>query len=166
MRRSSSRIIRSLLGGVLTFAMCSTGAALAAQPEGDSPCKVTITMPQAGDRVGKDGRVRGTATIPGGTYLWVLAHMMDLSAEWWPQGGRPAVIESDGKWVIIAAYGESQDVQQPFEVAAVVVDANTNDRLRQWVAEGRKTNSYPPIDFPSVVQGCVPVRVVVTKTAH
>jgi hypothetical protein len=129
-------------------------------------CEVKITTPQPGDKVGKSGRVRGTAKIPNGTYLWVLAHMKDLVAEWWPQGGRPAVIDPDEGWVIITGYGAAEDVNQQFEVAAVVVDANTNTRLRAWVEECKKRNDYPPIEFPDAVSGCVPVKVVVNKTSH
>jgi hypothetical protein len=131
----------------------------------DRQCEVTITTPQPGDQVGKDGRVRGTAEIPDGAYLWVLAHMKDLAAEWWPQGNRPAVVESDGKWVIIAAYGRAEDVSAEFEVAAVVVNANTNARLLDW-AKTAKDEGYPPIAFPDAVDGCVPVKVSVKKTAH
>jgi hypothetical protein len=127
-------------------------------------CEVKITTPRPGDQVGKDGWVRGTATIPDGTHLWVLAHLRDLVAEWWPQGGRPAVIEADSTWVIRTRYGEPPDVHEQFEVAAVVVDGNTNTRIRNWV-ETAPSKGYPPIEFPDAVDGCVPVKVKVTKAS-
>jgi hypothetical protein len=128
-------------------------------------CEVKISTPRPGDQVGKDGRVRGTATIPNGTYLWVLAHMKDLAAEWWPQGGRPAVIDPHGEWVIISGYGRAEDVGQQFEVVAVVVDANTNTHLRAW-SQSAKQLDYPSIEFPDAVEGCVPVKVTVKKTSN
>lgn len=152
---------------IYTAAICfvlSTGAPTAVA-QSAAKCKVKITVPQPGDKVGKDGRVRGTATIPSGGYLWVVAHMKDLAAEWWPQAGRPAVIDKDGGWVIIAAYGRAEDVGQQFEVAAVVVDANTNARLRDWFKTARE-HDYPPIEFPDAVEGCIPVKVTVNKTSH
>jgi hypothetical protein len=128
-------------------------------------CEIKITTPQPGDKVGKDGRVRGTAKIPNGTYLWVFTHMKDLAAEWWPQGGRAALIDPDGGWVIIAGFGRADDVGQQFEVAAAVVDANTNTRLRDWFKTA-KERDYPSIEFPGTVEGCVPVKVTVNKTSH
>lgn len=149
----------SMLAAV--FVIASSVAAHAADP-----CAIEITTPQPGDKVGKNGWVRGTATIPNGTHLWILAHLKDLVAEWWPQGGHAAVIApEDAKWVIRAGYGVEDDVDQQFEVAAVVVDQNTNTRLRDWFKTA-KTEGYPPIEFPDSVEGCVPVKVVVNKTSH
>ena len=136
-------------------------------PEAEAAeCTVEITAPKPGDQVGQRGKVRGTATIPPGTHLWVLAHMKDLVVEWWPQGGRPAVLDSDGSWVIFAGYGEAPDVGEAFEVAAVVVDDNTNRRLQEWVEETKETGDYPPIPFPTPADACVPVKVVVEKVSH
>ena len=128
-------------------------------------CDVKITSPVPGAQVSSQGRVRGTATIPAGTFLWVLAHLKDLVAEWWPQGGRPAVIEPDKTWVIVAGYGQPIDIREDFEVSAVVVDANTNRDLQAWFTGAQRTNSYPPIAFPTAVGGCVPVKITVKKTS-
>jgi hypothetical protein len=129
-------------------------------------CQVKVVTPQAGDKVGAEGRVRGTAKIPNGTYLWVLDHMKDLTEEWWPQGGRPASINSQtGEWVIIAAYGRARDVKEDFEVAAVVVDGNTNTTLRDWFKDA-KAKDYPPIEFPNSIDGCPPIKITVRKTSH
>ncbi len=138
---------------------------LAAQKP-SATCEVKLSTPQPGDNVGRDARVRGTAKIPTGTYLWVLDHMKDLTEEWWPQGGRPASIDpQNGEWVIVAAYGRAEDVKQDFEVAVVVVGANTNSLLRDWFKDA-KAKDYPPIDFPTPIDGCPPIRVVVHKTSH
>jgi hypothetical protein len=129
------------------------------------PCAVTITAPKPGDQVTGEGEVRGIARVPNGTYLWVLAHPKAYAAEWWPQGGRPALIEPEGGWVIVTAYGRPRDVGKPFEVAVAVVDAGTNSTLLDWVKTA-KEREYPPIAFPPTAEGCVPVKVTVTKTAH
>ena len=141
------------------------GLPLAAQnPPGT--CEVKVSTPKPGDRVGHDGRVRGTAKIPSGTYLWVLSHLKDLTEEWWPQGGHPASIDpKTGEWVIIAGYGRAEDVKENFEVAVIVVDANTNSRLRDWFKDA-KAKDYPPIDFPTSIDGCPPLKVIVNKTSH
>jgi hypothetical protein len=127
---------------------------------------VNVSTPLPGDNVGRDGKVRGTAKIPAGTYLWVLSHIKDLTEEWWPQAGRPASIDPQtGEWVIIVGYGRAEDVKQDFEVAVVVVNDGTNSILRDWFKDA-KAKDYPPIGFPTSIDGCTPIRVVVHKTSH
>jgi hypothetical protein len=161
--------MRVRCGYLFSMAMCSIPLLLgssAALAQEAVRCQVAITTPQPGDKVGKEGKVRGTATIPRGAYLWVLVHMKDLVTDWWPQGNHATFIApGGGKWVIIARYGRAKDIGEEFEVAAVVVDANTNAQLLDWFKTA-KEKDYPPIEFPSTVQGCVPARVTVTKTSH
>jgi hypothetical protein len=135
-----------------------------AQQIAGGACQVSISAPLQGSRVGAEGRVRGTAKIPAGTHVWVLSHMKDLAAEWWPQGGREALLEPDGGWVIIAGYGQPQDAGEAFEVAAVVVSDGTHSLLKKWFDDALRRNSYPPIPFPESAPGCVPVKVTVIKS--
>jgi hypothetical protein len=67
--------------------------------------------------------------------------------------------------VIVTGYGRAEDVKQDFEVAVVVVNANTNALLRDWFKEA-KAKDYSAIDFPTPIDGCLPIRVVVHKTSH
>ena len=138
----------------------------ATRAEAQSECKITISSPLPGDKVGKQGRVRGTAELLPGAHLWVVAHMKDLTAEWWPQGGRPAVIGDDGSWVIVVGYGTPDDTGEDFEVAAVAVTADTDRKLREWFKKANEKGEYPPIEFPDTFEGCVPVKVTVKKTSH
>ena len=146
--------------------LCGLVALPLAAQKASTSCEVKVSTPQPGDKVGRDGRVRGTAKIPSGTFLWVLSHMKDLTEECWPQGGRPASIDPQtGEWVIIVGYGRAEDVKENFEVAVVVVDANTNTRLRDWFKDA-KAKDYPSMEFPSPIDGCLPIKVVVNKTSH
>lgn len=140
------------------------GSRGAAQQANIGPCQVIISAPLQGAKVGAEGRVRGTAKIPAGTHLWVLAHMKDLAAEWWPQGGREALINADGTWVIITGYGQPRDSGEQFEVAAVVVNEGTHSLLKKWFDDSVRRQSYPPIPFPDIVQGCGFAKVTVTKS--
>lgn len=152
------------IAGVLV--LCGMVHLPSAAQQQSAICEVKVSTPHPGDKVGRDGKVRGTAKIPAGTNVWVLSHLKDLTEEWWPQGGRPASIDPrTGEWVIIVGYGRPEDVKEDFEVAVVVVDANTNSRLRDWFKDA-KAKDYPPIDFPTPVDGCVPIKVVVKKTSH
>lgn len=165
--RARRMLTAAAVAAAALLALAGVPAAPAAEaPAAPAACTVEITTPKPGDQVGRSGKVRGTARIPSGTHLWVLAHMKDLVLEWWPQGGRPAVVEGEGEWVIIAGYGVPDDVGELFEVAAVVVDANTNQRLMGWVKAGQDSGQYPPIQLPTPVDGCVPVKVVVEKVSH
>src|ERR1017187_2307574 len=126
-------------------------------------CKVTVSTPRPEDNVGSVGEVRGAALIPGGTYLWVLSHPRGLAEKWWPQGTEStSIYQKPGEWATIARYGAAKDMNQEFEIAVVVVDGDTNARLREWLRVADSAN-YPPIPFPRTVEGCPPVRVTVNR---
>src|SRR5258708_10188649 len=120
------------------FLMIAFGVFSSAQ-EKTSNCQIKVTTPQPGDKVGKDGRVRGTAKIPPETHLWVLSHMKDLTEEWWPQGKRPVSIDpKTGEWVIITGYGRPEDVNRDFEVAIAVVGEGANQALLDWFKDAKE----------------------------
>src|SRR5208337_5228443 len=118
------------------------------QAQGQS-CTVTIVAPSAEDKVAEMDQVKGTGTIPADTYLWVFAHRKGL-ALWWPQGGGPAVI-TKGTWEVTATFGLERDNGRQFEIAAAVVDRNTNEKLMNWVNKASETGQYPGMNFPSTV---------------
>jgi hypothetical protein len=80
---------------------------------------------------------------------------------WWPQGGGPARVR-DERWSVFVTYGIPEDVGRQFEVAAVVVNEQTNRDLQKWVEDTKPP--YPPTKFPTPVKGCQPVTVIVKKT--
>jgi hypothetical protein len=85
---------------------------------------------------------------------------------WWPQGDGPAEIREDGTWALVVGYGQAQDVGEDFEVAAAVVDENTNRALLEWYARSRAANAYPSIPFPDTIDRCPPLRITVKKISH
>jgi hypothetical protein len=130
-------------------------------------CQVEVTSPKPGDIVGQRLVVEGKAKISSDDYLWVLVHLKVLPNEWWPQGGGPASIDPKTReWMILATFGNPQDVGLDFEIAVAIVDANTNRRLNEWYRESNAKNDYPPIEFPSTVDACPPLRLTVKKTSH
>jgi hypothetical protein len=153
--------------GILMF----LGLVLISSPlvgqEKSKVCQVTVNSPKPGDQVGKSGRARGTATIPPNSHLWVLAHVKYLGGKWWPQGDESAWIDPETKeWVVPVGYGTNDDIGEDFEVATAVVDAGTDQRLRNWFADSKAKNSYDPIPFPNTIDGCPPIKVVVHKISH
>jgi hypothetical protein len=134
-----------------------------ARPALSGECTIEITSPPKGDGVGKEVMVEGTAMIPTEAHLWVLAGVQGLK-QWWPQGGGDSQIE-DGQWTVLAFIGQEHDIGRLFRIAAIVVNEDTDNRLRQWVEEA-PAKGYPPITFPSTFPGCPPVQVTVKKISH
>jgi hypothetical protein len=106
--------------------------------------------------------VEGTANIPTKGFLWVLAHKKGL-AGWWPQGGGP--VTTNGRWEVNVFYGQARDNGSSFEVVAVIVDNDTNNRLKRWVDEA-PGKGYAPTLFPSSFSGCPKAQITVVKVSH
>jgi hypothetical protein len=119
-------------------------------------CSVDITAPKPGAHVRRRTSVSGTAKgIPDDSYLWILAHRKTYNG-WWPQGGG-AVTVKEGIFEVLVFYGEPGETGE-FETAAVVVDKQTNEDLKRWVAEAQ-SKGYPPTNFPNPVGTC-PVKTI------
>ncbi|HEY3579783.1 MAG TPA: hypothetical protein VGK82_04540 [Pyrinomonadaceae bacterium] len=125
-------------------------------------CSVEINSLKDGDKVGESVTVRGNATIPADGNLWLLAHKSSMGNQWWPQAG-PIEIKN-GEWQAEVFFGRSRDVGSNFEVAAVVVNHETNTALTKWFSTAR-TSDYPPVVFPDANSSCSVVKVTVVKTA-
>ena len=108
---------------------------------------VSIHAPAFGQFAGESGTVSGTATIPAGAHLWVLAHRRDL-AGWWPQAAGPVSI-ANGRWSVTVQYGEPRDSGHVFEIAAAVVTQEVSERWQEWVRSVQETGKYPPVRLPS-----------------
>jgi hypothetical protein len=108
---------------------------------------VRIHAPASGELLGESGSVSGAATIPAGAHLWILVHRRDI-AGWWPQAGAPVSV-SDGHWSVEVKYGDPQDSGHAFEIAAVVVTEDVNERWQHWVRSVTQTGVYPPVQLPS-----------------
>jgi hypothetical protein len=148
---------------VLALLVCLLSAlTVSAQVPGkEQSCTVRIVAPSAEDKVAETDQVKGTGAIPVDTYLWVFVHRKGL-ALWWPQGGGSAVI-TKGTWEVTATFGRERDNGRQFEIAAAVVDRNTNEKLVNWGKKAEETGQYPGMDFPSVVEACKLQEVTVTK---
>lgn len=154
----AASLMAALAGVLLTLSVSM------AQKTEERNCSVEITSPKPDDKVKGDGLVRGKAKVPdkNKNFLWVLVHREGLE-RWWPQGDGPANIR-DGEWKVLVKYGVPGE-RGTFEIAAVVVDTQTNADLMKWVQDAQ-ANGYPPIEFPSTTEGC-PVRTtVVEKTGN
>jgi hypothetical protein len=130
------------------------------QKEVSPACSIAISDPLPGARVGAGSTVFGTAKIPAKSHLWILAHKKTFNG-WWPQGSGETPVDN-GTWAVDVYYGIDTD-HGNFEVVAIAVSDNVNNDFNNWVNTSSKTGSYPPIRFPSVVEGCPIAKVTVMK---
>jgi hypothetical protein len=110
------------------------------------PCAVKILAPAGGEQVKQTGTAEGTAILPPGSHLWVLARRKDLEG-WWPQGNGPAAVR-EGGWRVEVRYGEPGDGGYEFEIAALVVSEASHGLLTAWVQRAQ-TGEVAPLRLPS-----------------
>jgi hypothetical protein len=129
-----------------------------------SGTQVEITDPERdGMKVGKDMDVKGTAEIPGGTYLWVLAHRTKgFKKVWWPQN-EAEIDPVTKKWEVFVVFGGPQDIGYDFEIAVIVVDEKENSKLHDYRNKAMATGHWPPIPMPPTADGTAPVIRTVKK---
>jgi hypothetical protein len=106
-----------------------------------SGCPVDILSPRSGAIVAEAGIVEGSAVLPDGSHLWILARRKDFEG-WWPQGAGAAALDQ-GRWSVPVRYGEPHDAGYDFEIAAIVVGPSTHEL---WSGL-RPPVQLPPSDF-------------------
>ena len=104
---------------------------------------VLIGRPEPGSGVGSTGEVSGTASLPKGTHLWLLARRADQDG-WWPQGGGPVRVV-DGRWSCRIQYGGPCDANHTFEVLAAIVSPAINRYWLDWVTQVATAEALSPI---------------------
>ena len=149
-----------LLFLALTCLSLPAGAQSVGAPSG--ACSAEISSLSDGDKVGPSVTVRGVAALPADGYLWLLARKKSMGNQWWPQAGGAVETDDKGRWEAEVFFGKPADVGSTFEVAAVVVNRQTDQRLINWFATAKELE-YPPITFPNAVTGCRVVTVKVVK---
>ncbi len=118
--------------------------------------RIWIEEPRAGAVVGPEAQVRGSAALPAGACLWLLARRGDQPG-WWPQGEAPAAT-STGRWSQACKLGEPHDAGFDFEIAAVIVDAAASRHLARSIA------ATPGRSLPLPASDSAPAIVHVRRT--
>ncbi len=136
---------------VIILLLMHLGISSAATQDMAKNITVQITDPAKdyGVQVRKSYRVKGTAFIPSGTHLWVLARCADFRPDfWWPQGEGTINLENK-KWDVSVTFGEKEDIGKEFDIVAIVVSEETNAVLH--AVYHRNVTVYPhgaPIPMP------------------
>lgn len=112
---------------------------------------VQITDPfRDGLEVRRTYIVRGTASIPSGAHLWVLARKEDFEGVWWPQA-EGKIDPASKEWKVSVTFGIAEDIGWNFEVAAIAVSENSHTILRDYRIKAMKTGDWRPIEMPEVI---------------
>src|ERR1700759_1848382 len=137
------------LAGLLTVTLCATG--LRAQSE---RFVVKVTDPSRDSvEVGKGMTVKGTASVPDGYHLWVLARREDFDGVWWPQA-EGKVDPKTGEWKVSVTFGEADDIGSKFDVGVIVVDEAGHAVLQEYRRKSMKNNVWTPIEeLPTSASG-------------
>jgi hypothetical protein len=111
--------------------------------------RVDIAQPaQDGVQVGKEMDVEGTAFVPEGNHVWVLAHVVDGFEDfWWPQG-QGKIDPATHHWKVHVFVGQPQDIGKNFELAVITVADREHFQLQDWLKKGMATGDFKPMEMP------------------
>ena len=113
----------------------------------DALAEVTIVSPQNNSNVRTPEIVSGTADIPSGEHLWLLARRYDFAPLWWPQ--REIIIDpKTHKWKASANLGEKQDVGFNFDIGVITVGTAEHNELMNYWRHAATTGDWRPIEIP------------------
>jgi hypothetical protein len=150
---------------ILVLSLLSFLATGPAHAQSAADCLFDVDEPLSGMSVGRGVYVEGTASLPPGRHLWVLARHESFRARqvWFPQG-EGMVDPATGRWKVFASIGESRDVPSEFELAVAVFDQKEHLGLSSRLDHDMETNEYRPMHMPPTL--CAPVQRMVRKTSH
>jgi hypothetical protein len=121
------------------------------------PGQVFISSIADGGEVAQTMMITGTYTYGATDDIWVLVY--PTHGRWYPQSADPCegvhTRKSDGQWQVPAIFGgeQDQDVGKPFDVVAVLADAQASEFFdamqRQWCEDGH----YPGLLTIELPQG-------------
>jgi hypothetical protein len=112
---------------------------------------VQITDPSRdGVEIHKTRLVKGIASIPSGSHLWVFARRADFEGVWWPQG-EGKVNPSNNEWQVSVTFGTAEDIGWDFDIAVAVVSENSHSILKDYRIKAMKTGEWRPIEMPQVL---------------
>ena len=145
--------------------LLSVLATVPARAQGAAGCMFDVDEPRSGTAVGRGVYVEGTASLPPGRHLWVLARHESFRARqvWYPQG-EGIVDPATGRWKVFATVGEIRDIPSEFDVVVAVFDQKEHLALSSRLDHDVETGDYRPLHMPATL--CAPVQRMVRKTSH
>jgi hypothetical protein len=150
--------ISTIFPGTVAVALCLFGNSYCRAQE-TSTCSVQISAPLQGDKVGPSGEIKGKASLPAGSFLWIFVHREGLQL-WWPQGNGATKVKKSGDWKVSATFGDESNLDKDrsanFEIKALMVDQKADSELKEYVATTLSSGRYPGVQLPAPVDAaCV-----------
>ena len=141
----TQRILR--VSTLLITVLCITCLAVR-HGDAEPKAEVTITSPTNGSEVGKEIVVKGTAVLPPGQHLWVLAHRSDYGPFWWPQSeAKPHPVSR--VFEARAVFGVAADVGWDFQVCVITVDTQGHKQIEAAWKEAMRSGDWThPMELP------------------
>ncbi|MCA9473168.1 MAG: hypothetical protein MRJ96_04675 [Nitrospirales bacterium] len=129
----------------LVLVLFSSTTTLHGQPQ----LSVEVLEPALdGHEVGAQMKIKGTAHLPKGNYLWIFVHRIKgFEDKWWPQG-MVRINSENSTWAKTIRFGEKIDVGYQFEIAIVTVNKAEHEKLRLYEFRSKKTGVWDPIAIP------------------
>ena len=120
---------------------------------------VRILQPRNGDSVPYETQIRGYGSGIEDQDLWVIVYPHG-SSSYYPQ--RPAQIQGDNTWFVIARIGIPEQSDTTFDISVYLASSQADQKLREYINEADKTGNWSGI--PSVANGLMLLdRVTVTR---
>lgn len=122
-----------------------------------------VDPPRDGMPVGKGMTVTGTASVPSGYHVWVLARRIDYEDVWWPQG-EGKIDPSTKEWKVAVTFGQEEDIKWDFQIAVMVFNEEGHIILQEYRKKALKSGDWKPIEIPETA--APPQIVKVKKINH
>jgi hypothetical protein len=108
--------------------------------------RVTITFPLNNSNVGRNSTIEGTSNdIPDGEVIWVIVYVPKVKL-YYPMLV-PAILQPNGSWSSFATFGGPKDIDEKFEIVAVLANQNAQNEIN--------TNDAYPEGISSIPVGTV-----------
>lgn len=113
----------------------------------NSSSRVIIDSPEENDIAYNTTFVRGRLLDPlsENEHLWIAVKSISSIGDWWPQNTPTgsSIIPVDGKFDGFAYLGGMRN--DSFEIAVIIVDNETNEKIMEWINISRSRNTWPSI---------------------
>lgn len=118
--------------------------------EGSTPegTLITVEVPKEGDLVTQEMTVRGTARVPEGSYVWLLARRHDFEPLWWPQR-EIKVDPRTYEWSATANFGIPADAGSDFDLGVITVNEESHNKIRQHWLHCMESGNWTPMQIDS-----------------
>ena len=122
-----------------------------AETQNVSTLNITITKP---GNVSSTTAIYGTSSgeVPRDHYIWILVNPSGAPGIWYPQGDDHLILTPDGTWNWQVNLGGDLDADSYFNIAAALVDKETDQEFQNWLDRGKVSKTFPGWRLPDTAK--------------